>query len=246
MRYRQALRCLNFEYNDWMNLYDGEKTEWEEQNLSLFDTQDAKAGEGEEQVGEEQQQEEQEEQEDVGDAMEGETVAATEMTEDVGDNIVPDEIVESSYDAGTDAPVKKPSRFWNAFKVGLKFKREPKKEPDNLEKLDGFVDANNISLTELEAILDKKRAESAANSGDESGDESEYEEIEVTDSEEDVEEEEVEEEYEEEVEEEEEEEIEEEVTEEPPQQIRKVQPLHANLPKSAPSDRNKHIRYTPG
>ena len=233
MRYRQALRCLNFEYNDWMNLYDGEKTEWEEKNHSLFDTQDALTGEGE---GQEQEVEENE-QEDVGDATERETVAATEMTEDVGEIVVSDEIVEASYDAGTDAPVKKPSRFWNALKLGMKFKREPKKEPDNLEKLDGFVDANNISLTELEAILDKKRAESAANSGEES----EYEEIEVTDSEEEVDDS-------EEVEEEEvEEEVEvEEVVEEQPQQIRKVQPLHANLPKSAPSDRNKHIRYTPG
>jgi hypothetical protein len=108
-------------------------------------------------------------------------------------------------------------------------------------------------VADLEAILDKKRAESAANSGEESG--SEYEEIEVTDSEEEVEEEEEVTDSEEEVEEEEEEVIEEEkssppVIETPAEPTRKVQPLHPNLPRSAPSDRNryantKEIRYTP-
>lgn len=231
MRYRQALRCLNSEYNDWMNAYDKEKTDWEETNVSVFD-QDTntkkEAIEGEEEGG-----------------LDGDTVAPTEMTEDVGESVNAEDVggsinadyVESGevIETSEDQEKKPRSRFWNVLKFRPKLKREPKKEPDNIDKLNGFVDANKISLSELEAILDKKRAESAANSGDESG--SEYEEIEVTDSEE---EEEVvddsEDEYEEEeevVEEEEEEIVEEELVEEP--QTRKVLPLHSKL----------QLRYTP-
>jgi len=234
MRYRQALRCLNEEYNNWSNEYDAEKTAWEETLNSVFDKNNA---------GEEERVEE----ENTGG---DEEAPETEIPEEVVDDIVPEESDEK--DVETDPPQPK-KKLWNIFKFGSRFKREPKKEPDSVEKLDKYVDANNISVADLEAILDKKRAESAANSGEESG--SEYEEIEVTDSEEEVEEEEEVTDSEEEVEEEEEEVIEEEkssppVIETPAEPTRKVQPLHPNLPRSAPSDRNryantKEIRYTP-
>ena len=245
MRYRQALRCLNEEYNNWFKEYDTEKTAWEESLNSVFDK--GKANDKEEQAGE-----------NGNGKTVAETVAATEITEDIGgEGTVAGSIkgsdkmiVENTSNTNTDPQPKK--RFWNILKFGSRLKREPKKEPDGVEKLDKYVDANKISVADLEAILDKKRAESAANSGDEESG-SEYEEIEVTDSEEEVEEEEVEVE-EEEVEEEEEEEsppvVETTADETPADATRKVLPLHPNLPRSAPSDRNrytssKEIRYTP-